>query len=171
MRGRIQVGDGLWPAFWSVGSARPWPGCGEIDIMENFKGLLLANAAWASDKPGKAQWKDSRTPLDKLARESGYDSVEAWSKAFHVWQFDWDEAKMEFRVDGRLLNTVDLTNTINATPDHANPLQEPQAFIVNLAIGGVSGGDPSSTPFPARFEVDWIRVWQPSAPDNTDDDT
>ena len=97
--------------------------------------------------------------------------MEAWSKAFHVWQFDWDEAKMEFRVDGRLLNTVDLTKTINATPDHANPLQEPQAFIVNLAIGGVSGGDPSSTPFPARFEVDWIRVWQPSAADTVDDDT
>ena len=170
MRGRIQVGDGLWPAFWSVGSARPWPGCGEIDIMENFKGLLLANAAWASDKPGKAQWKDSRTPLDKLARDSGYDSVEAWSKAFHVWQFDWDESRMEFRVDGRLLNTVDLANTINATPDHANPLQEPQAFIVNLAIGGTSGGDPSNTPFPARFEVDWIRVWQPDTAD-TDDDT
>jgi hypothetical protein len=107
--------------------------------------------------------------LDKLARESGYDSVEAWSKAFHVWQFDWDEAKMEFRVDGRLLNTVDLTKTINATPDHANPLQEPQAFIVNLAVGGVSGGDPSSTPFPARFEVDWIRVWQPDAADTEDD--
>ena len=170
MRGRIQVGDGLWPAFWSVGSARPWPGCGEIDIMENFKGLLLANAAWASDKPGKAQWKDSRTPLDKLARDSGYDSVEAWSKAFHVWQFDWDESRMEFRVDGRLLNTVDLAKTINATPDHANPLQEPQAFIVNLAIGGTSGGDPSNTPFPARFEVDWIRVWQPDAAD-IDDDT
>jgi beta-glucanase (GH16 family) len=48
-------------------------------------------------------------------------------------------------------------------------LQEPQAFIVNLAIGGTSGGDPSNTPFPARFEVDWIRVWQPDAADTEDD--
>lgn len=64
---------------------------------------------------------------------------------------------------GHLLNTVDLAKTVNETPDHANPFHEPQSFIVNLAIGGTSGGDPSKTPFPARLEVDWIRVWQREA--------
>lgn len=163
MRARIDVGPGLWPAFWSVGSARPWPANGEIDIMENYGGLMLANAAWGSATPGKAKWKDSKTPLDTIAKEGGFADVNAWSKAFHTWQFDWTPERMEFRLDGRLLNTVDLTKTVNETPDHANPFHEPQAFIVNLAIGGTSGGDPSKTDFPARFEVDWIRVWQREA--------
>lgn len=160
MRARLDVGPGLWPAFWSVGSARPWPANGEIDIMENYRGLMLANAAWASETPGKAKWKDSKTPLDRIAKEGGHADVAAWSRAFHEWQFDWTPERMEFRLDGRLLNTVDLRDTINQTPDHANPFHEPQAFIVNLAIGGTSGGDPSATAFPARLEVDWIRVWQ-----------
>ena len=160
MRARIDTGPGLWPAFWSVGSARPWPANGEIDIMENFRGLMLANAAWASPAPGKAKWKDSRTPLEQLAKQGGFSDVAAWSRAFHEWQFDWNPERMEFRIDGHLLNTVELSATVNETPDHANPFQEPQAFIVNLAIGGTSGGDPSKTEFPARFEVDWIRVWQ-----------
>ena len=38
---RIQLPDGrgLWPAFWMLGAnidEVPWPGCGEIDVMENF---------------------------------------------------------------------------------------------------------------------------------------
>src|SRR5438132_12022076 len=41
MEARIQVprGQGLWPAFWMLGdncATVGWPGCGEIDIMENI---------------------------------------------------------------------------------------------------------------------------------------
>lgn len=141
----------------------PWPIGGEIDIMEYFTGLMMANAAWAGDKPGAVQWDASRTSLETIAKDAGYADMAAWSRDFHAWQFDWTAESMEFRLDGRLLNTVDLSKTINGTPDRANPFQEPQAFILNLAIGGTSGGDPAATEFPARLEVDWIRVWQ-SAP-------
>lgn len=164
MRARIDTRPGLWPAFWAKGTRHPWPIGGEIDIMEYFTGLMMANAAWAGEKAGTVQWDASRTSLDTIAKEAGDADMAAWSRDFHEWQFDWTRESMEFRLDGRLLNTVDLSKTINATPDHANPFHEPQAFILNLAIGGTSGGDPSKTDFPARLEVDWIRVWQPVAP-------
>src|SRR5688500_6469194 len=32
LRGRIDTRPGLWPAWWTLGSARGWPGGGEIDI-------------------------------------------------------------------------------------------------------------------------------------------
>ena len=41
-----------------------------------------------------------------------------------------------------------------------NPLQQPHYLIVNLAIGGTQGGDPSKTRFPARYEIDYVRVYQ-----------
>src|SRR4051794_13068078 len=37
-RMKIARGQGLWPAFWMLGSdvqQNGWPGCGEIDVMEN----------------------------------------------------------------------------------------------------------------------------------------
>lgn len=37
---------------------------------------------------------------------------------------------------------------------------QPHYIIINLAIGGTSGGDPSNTIFPARYEIDYIRVYQ-----------
>jgi hypothetical protein len=33
-------------------------------------------------------------------------------------------------------------------------------MILNLAIGGTAGGDPAQTKFPARFEIDWVRVYE-----------
>src|SRR5262249_53255183 len=141
-----------------------WPACGEIDIMEFYRGTLLANAAWASDKPGAAAWDASKTPLETLAHESGFADAAAWSHEFHTWRMDWDESFIRLHVDGRRLNEVDLPKTVTRTPEGATPPREPHHLILNLAIGGFSGGDPSRTEFPARFEVDWVRVYQPVAP-------
>jgi beta-glucanase (GH16 family) len=167
MRGRIDIREGLWPAFWTVGAgtpespARPWPRNGEIDIMEFFRGLLLANAAWGSEQPGRATWDDVKIPIGEVAERSGFESAEAWAGAFHLWRMDWDERSIRLYCDGHLLNEIDLSKTVNRSEDAANPLREPHLLILNLAIGGTSGGDPSATEFPARFEVDWVRVLEP----------
>lgn len=154
MRGRIDTRLGMWPAWWTVGTGARWPAAGEIDMMEFYRGMLLANVAWASSTPGKAAWADTRTPLTSLG-----DST--WSRRFHVWRMDWDADAIKLYVDGRLLNSVDLGRTVNQDGSGANPLRAQQFMILNLAIGA-TGGDPSQATFPARFEVDWVRVYQRS---------
>jgi len=153
MRGRIDTRDGLWPAFWTLGSRRPWPGCGEIDIMEYYRGLLLANACWSSGKRWVAEWDDVKIPLREFKDPD-------WAKKFHIWRMDWSEDRIEISVDGKLLNTVDVAKAFNRDAEKSNPFREPHYVILNLAIGGTQGGDPSGTDFPARFEVDYVRVYQ-----------
>jgi beta-glucanase (GH16 family) len=135
-----------------VGDEGRWPASGEIDVMEYYRGTLLANVAWA-DSTGAAAWDDSRLPLDSLGGA-------AWARQFHVWRMDWDENEIRLSVDGRVLNTTDLRATANRDSAGRNPLRQPHHIILNLAVGGTQGGDPSSTTFPARFEVDWVRVYQ-----------
>jgi beta-glucanase (GH16 family) len=154
MRGRIDTRPGLWPAFWTLGSARPWPGCGEIDIMEYYRGMLLANACWASERRWVGVWDDLKKPI------ADFGDPAEWSSKFHVWRMDWDQDAIRLYVDDELLNTIELDKTINRTPDRANPFREPHYILLNLAIGGTNGGDPSGTKFPARFEVDYVRVYQ-----------
>jgi beta-glucanase (GH16 family) len=151
MRGRIDTRAGLWPAFWTVGVSGPWPRNGEIDIMEFYRGLLLANVAWGSAAPGRAVWADTKTPIASFG--------DGWTDAFHVWRMDWDAGRIRLFVDDRLLNDVDLTRTINEDGTGVNPFHQAHRLILNLAIGGTSGGDPSATTFPARFEVDYVRVY------------
>jgi beta-glucanase (GH16 family) len=151
MRGRIDTHAGLWPAFWTLGVAGNWPGNGEIDIMEYYRGMLLANVAWSS-ADRRAVWADSRTPIATFDPE--------WPKSFHVWRMDWDDRAIALSVDGQQLKQVDLTQTLNQDGSGINPLHQPHYLLVNLAVGGTQGGDPSSTAFPARYEIDYVRVYQ-----------
>jgi beta-glucanase (GH16 family) len=153
MRGRIDTRPGLWPAFWTLGVSGEWPGGGEIDIMEYYRGTLLANAAWGTDKRFLAKWDSARKPISEFNDPD-------WSSKFHVWRMDWDERALRIEVDGLLLNTVDLNQTFNNNSERKNPFRQPHYLLLNLAVGGASGGDPAQTTFPARFEVDYVHVYQ-----------
>lgn len=151
MRGRIDTQPGMWPAFWTLGSARDWPGCGEIDIMEYYDGKLLANACWQGRRETK--WDATEKPI------STFEDV-AWSEKFHEWRMDWDRDSIRLYVDDELLNEIDVATANNASRDQAYPFREPHYLLLNLAIGGTRGGDPSQSEFPARFEIDYVRVYQ-----------
>lgn len=152
MRGRIDTRPGLWPAFWTLGVAGDWPHNGEIDIMEYYRGILLANVAWGGARRWEPIWADSRKPI------ASFDAQ--WSAAFHVWRMDWDERAIALSVDGQRLNDVDLTRTVNQDGTGINPFHQAHYLLVNLAVGGTQGGDPSKTAFPARYEIDYVRVYQ-----------
>lgn len=153
IRAKIEATPGLWPAIWTLGSARGWPGCGEIDIMEYYRGMILANACWESGQRWRPTWDDSRTPVEEFGGPK-------WDDQFHLWRMDWDEKEIKLYLDDRLLNTIDLTQTINNDRERANPFHEPHYLLLNLAIGGQQGGDPSNVTFPTRYEIDYVRVYQ-----------
>lgn len=155
MRARIDTRPGLWPAFWTVGASAEWPKGGEIDIMEFYKDTLLANVAWAKKERWQAKWDDLKKPLTEF-------NDPEWSKKFHVWRMDWDENSIKIYVDDLLLKSTDLNNTFNEDAEGKNPFRYPQSqhIILNLAVGGTNGGNPSNTEFPAKFEVDYVRIYQ-----------
>jgi beta-glucanase (GH16 family) len=154
MRARIDTRLGIWPAFWTVGQNGEWPGGGEIDIMEFYRGKLLANFAWGTDRRWNAKWNSSAKPITEFNDPN-------WSKQFHIWSMDWDENTITLSVDGQVLNRQDVNQTVNGDAEAKNPFRAPQTIILNSAIGGQNGGDPSATPFPSLFEVDYVRVYQP----------
>jgi len=149
MRGRIDTRAGLWPAFWTLGVEGRWPNNGEIDIMEYYLGTLLANLIWAG-QGGTASFT-RRKPIESFTDPD-------WATKFHVWRMDWDADRVVISVDGEVLNDADLSQAAN--PDGRNGFRQAHSIILNLAIGGTSGGDPSATQFPARLEVDYVRVYQ-----------
>ncbi len=153
MRARIDTRAGLWPAWWTLGTKGGWPYSGEIDILEYYRGMLLANVAWGGPARGRALWDDVRKPIASLPA--------GWSQQFHIWRMLWDERTIRLSVDDTWLNDVDLDRTINQDGSGFNPLRQPHYMLMNLAIGGTNGGDPAGTPFPVRYDVDYVRVYQP----------
>jgi beta-glucanase (GH16 family) len=153
MRSRIDISAGLWPAFWTLGISKPWPSNGEIDIMEYYRDKLLANIACGTETRSKAKWYSTSKPIESFNDPN-------WSKKFHIWRMDWDEKAINLYVDDQLLNSVALDKLTNSDGSGFNPFMQPHYILLNLAIGGDSGGDPSATSFPRRYEIDYVRVYQ-----------
>jgi len=149
VRARISAQAGLWPAIWTLGTAQPWPVCGEVDIMEFYRNMILANTAYGS---GGAIWNSVRTPYSEFTAKD-----RNWDRKFHTWRMDWDEHWIRIYLDNRLLNETDVSKTVD--PDGFNPFHQPHYLLLNLAIGS-TGGDPSKTAFPNRYEIDYVRVYQ-----------
>ena len=152
LRVRIDISPGMWPAWWTLGVEKGWPGNGEIDIMEYYRGKLLANIACLGPNQ-KPEWFSNTFQVDSLGGTN-------WSKQFHVWRMDWTEEFIALYCDNQLLNKVTLDQVVNKNGSGFNPFKQPHYMLLNLAMGGMNGGDPSKTDFPNRMEVDYVRVYQ-----------
>ena len=153
MRAKIDTSMGLWPAFWTLGETGEWPSNGEIDIMEYYRKKLLANIACGTAVRHKAYWYSNKKAISAFADPK-------WSEKFHIWRMDWDENAISLYVDDELLNRVALTDLVNQNSTGINPFKQPHYLLLNLAIGGDNGGNPSATTFPRHYEIDYVRVYQ-----------
>jgi beta-glucanase (GH16 family) len=152
MRGRIDTRRGSWPAFWTLGTGEEWPQGGEVDILEYYRGKVLANVC----KPRRTEcgWSSVRQPLGKLGGSK-------WTSRFHVWAMEWSARRIDLFVDGKLVNRFPVERAVGE--GERNPyVNNPQVILLSQAIGGTNGGDPSGTEFPVRFLVDYVRVYRRS---------
>lgn len=160
-RAKIPVASGSWPAIWTEGREMSWPNNGEVDVMEFYRRdkvgepIILANAAWGSDRDKSPVWDDTRIPLTHFTAKDP-----DWTNKFHIWVMDWDENYIRLYLDGELLNEIDLGRTINGlVGNYTNPFKQPHFIRLNLAVGSM-GGTPDDTAFPLVYEVDYVRVFQ-----------
>ena len=122
--------------------------------MEFYRGILLANVAWGSNRRWVAIWDAARHPVREFPDPN-------WASSYHVWRMDWDARAIDLYVDDRRMNHTDIASLRNPRTG-TNPFHAPHYFLISLALGGSNGGDPTGTEFPARLEVDYVRVYQAS---------
>jgi beta-glucanase (GH16 family) len=157
IRARIDTSMGLWPAIWTLGVNGRWPSNGEIDLMESYpingEHNILANVACGAKQAYKAKWDSQKIPLSHFLSKDPL-----WPSKFHIWRMDWDSTSIKLYLDDELLNETLLRDALN--PDGTSPFNQQHYILLNLAIGGQNGGDPSLTKFPTRYEIDYVRVYR-----------
>lgn len=149
---KLPSGQGLWPAFWMLGSnisSVGWPKSGEIDIMERVNHNPYVNGTVHWDAGGHAEYGRVSGNLD--------------FSQFHVYSIEWDSKYIRWFVDGQQFNEFYIENGTGNTEE----FQRPFFLLLNLAVGGNWPGSPNnSTPFPSQMLVDYVRVYQDSGASN-----
>jgi len=147
-------GQGLWPAFWMLGSdidTAGWPMCGEIDIMENIGREPNINHATAHGL-GYSGTQGIGGPY-VLPYTQG-----SFSDAFHVFAVEWEAGTIRWYVDGQqyfAASPADVQGRGDWAFDH------PFFLLLNLAVGGSWPGAPdAATKLPQSLAVDYVRVYQ-----------
>lgn len=152
-RMKLPTGKGMWPAFWLLGGdikAAGWPGCGEIDIMENIGDPTRIYGTLHG--PGYSGSHGISAHTD-VAQDQPVDSN------FHIYSVEWSPEKIVFSVDG----VAYATRTKDDLPAGTTWVYNHPFFILlNLAVGGLWPGYPDATTrFPQQMLVDYVRVYQP----------
>ncbi|MEO1484969.1 MAG: glycoside hydrolase family 16 protein [Bacteroidota bacterium] len=149
-RMRLPYGQGIWPAFWMLGADiddNPWPGAGEIDIME-YRGqeptVLIGSVHGPGYSGGEAVSKEYVLENDRF------------DTGFHVFGIEWGPNYINYYVDDVLYNQI--------TPEDVPGqwvFNKPFYILVNLAVGGTFVGPPNAqTEFPQTLIVDYVRVYK-----------
>lgn len=150
IRAVLPKGQGIWPAFWMLGSninSVGWPACGEIDIME------MVGGTGDNTSHGTIHWDNN----GEYAKYGGSKTLDSgiYNDKFHVFSIIWTDAAITWYVDDRMFISVDIT------PNGLSEFHQNAFFIFNLAVGGNWPGSPdANTIFPQQLKVDYIRVFQ-----------
>ena len=100
IRAKLPTGRGTWPALWMLGAnidQAGWPGCGEIDIMENVgfdPETIVASVHTAAYNHVQGTQKNATTTL-----------AAPWAD-FHVYGVEWYPDHIDAFVDGQRYFTI-----------------------------------------------------------------
>jgi beta-glucanase (GH16 family) len=168
----LPVGPGLWPAFWALGTninSVEWPMSGEMDFMENVpaSGGLGPTAI-------KSTIHGGNSPSNCYCGSNGIgqsytfpanDPNGTTVTTFHTYGAIWSVNMIQFYVDNPA--SVFFVVTASDIPSGFTwDYNHPFFLILNLAVGGTDswpGPPDGSTPSPAVMQVDYVRVYTPSA--------
>ena len=154
---RLPYGQGIWPAFWMMGtniSNVGWPKCGEIDLME-----LIGGGENRDDTIyGTIHWDENGSHASVGSGAHELPDPQFFYQDYHVFEIEWNSTQIIWRLDSveYFRAGVDTATYPNRSEFHA-----PFFVILNVAVGGNWPGNPNhNTVFPQYMYVDWVRVYQ-----------
>lgn len=148
---KLPKGKGTWPAYWMMPvQFTGWPGCGEIDIMEEV-------GADPNQCSSSIHCQAYNHPNNTQKTAAKY--IAGAQDEFHIYALEWSEDGIRTYIDGVQLFRFDNDKKGN---HDTWPFTVPFYPIFNLAWGGDWGGykGVDESALPARFEIDYIRIFQ-----------
>ncbi len=160
------LGDGLWPAFWMMGTnygIDGWPRSGEWDIMEAGSAAAQADGTVNQTVSAAMHWWHEDGDWSDFLHATHSTATQVtpnFTDDFHVYRLEWTPTEVVISVNDDAYFSLDITD-----PNMSEFRDNPAFIILNLAVGGfnyVDITDPNqiTAPFPAKMYVDYVRLYE-----------
>lgn len=166
IRAKLPSGAGFWPGVWLFAKSP----LAEIDIVEGHGAapIYASNIYYWRDKPKtgvsvfpdpthnttlianvlRGNWSSQTNARRRYAIPFRFhDAPSSLADAYHIYAADWQADGITFYFDGQPYLHV------------TRSLTDPMRLILSFALGGPGDNITNSTPFPATFDVDYVRVY------------
>lgn len=154
---KLPKGQGFFPAFWLWPDDYDPQNYAEIDIMEavgNYSKRIFSECWFFGDENKITTKNQSLKDNLTFYNFSQFDLSEDYDEGFHTYGAIWKKNEVHFFVDDKCFFSCSKTFGWNLNERNMH-------IILNFAIGGVWAGNPKeSTKFPAKMEIDWVKVSQ-----------
>ena len=176
-----QVGVGLWPAAWMLGtSTATWPAKGEIDMMEmghkaderlrqghgsaDINSYVGSNLIFhADDACSTGNPSCAASIAYDVNYNKPYVAATPLTDRFVTYRTYWTDTEIRFTITDNGVEH-DLYEAPFTISEVANEFQAPFYLLLNLAVGGnftdAMTNGAVTAPKPAKMLVDYIRVYE-----------
>jgi beta-glucanase (GH16 family) len=156
-RMRLVAANGLWPAFWMLGTniaSAGWPSCGEMDIMEWVDNYGPSATSSTIHGPGYSG-------ANGIGVQTGFPNGTRVDDAnYHIYGVIWSPNQIQFYRD----SITNITRTITSANIPAGTTwayNHPFFILLNQAVGGNwFAGPDGTTPAVDDMLIDYVRVYQ-----------
>jgi len=155
--------QGLWPAFWSLGSniaTVPWPACGEADIMEVWSPSVFGGPGPAGNRSTLHTTLTDGSGVQPNGSFS-FTSGAANNTAFHSYGVIWSANMQQYYIDNPL-QPYYIATPSDLKPGDTWPFNLPFFLLMNVAVGGTLGGSTANLANPQPLMADYVRQYSAS---------
>lgn len=151
---KVPKGLGTWPALWMMPQSSvygSWPKSGEIDIMEHNGHNL--------DKYYACLHTETYNHRDGDPYDYRIDYANM-SDDFQKFSLIWDKNQITYLYNDQEVITYEKGGNNRQTDHKAWPFDEEFYLIMNLAMGGMFGGEVDMDSFPQDFIIKDIKIFK-----------
>lgn len=162
-RAKLPVGQGVWPALWTLGDnyleigndEKAWPLCGEIDVMELIGSSNPQNPFDSKKVMGTLHWGPNRDNHQQA--HNSWILGESPADDYHIYAVEWNEDEIVWYVDNRVYLRVSMDD-----PTMGTAFMQKHWIIMNINLNGYDGYNKydDTTPEEERMYVDYVRVYK-----------
>lgn len=158
-----KTANGLWPAFWMMGdNNKPWPQCGEIDIMEMGEHGGIASGTTETQVNTAIHYGTDAGTGHRQEYHLANVASSLQDGKYHTYSLDWNENTLTIAIDNMTLHSFDISKD-GGRYDY---FHDNFYMLFNLAVGGSFTGITNINDITAlkdgekvNMYIDWVKIF------------